>query len=651
MYKDEFGFENHEEEELRCPVCSYFFSEKKQPYLLTCSHNLCQDCIEEIAKKNLWFCPLCKHDFSKHDKKNFKVNLSFKNIVIKILKTKMIYCLTCKGIFSFSEHSRKCDEINFRETSSIYDEIKQTAEKCFEIIKTNKNQSVIDLAKSRINKQINCIWGDINTEFLESYHSALDSFLKEFPIKELNNCFGSISNFVRLYMPVSNLLGRSFNDDTFIYRNQTMFFDELEDERSVGELSDDPETKERLVSKLPIKVMHGMSEVKASPRSKSPIVIRKKEPMSELKRKQSVQHSMTSSIMESPKLLLDELFKNFNDVKFKLNKFETYSEQINFFIESLKTQIFDNFSLVENNLKNNITSIFDGICVNFKNTYRRYLLYIIDGSKKFSLYSVANRSVSTYEVEALKFNFMKLAQTVVFDESEKVYIAGGFKREVTMLKIKEEVSDGLTIYSIKENKVLKVVKMPKPRAFHSCLVVQNKMYLIGGIIANEEYVKACDCLNLESTSWEYIPKLNYDRLYPSLCVVNQKFLFAFTGITTRNDATSIESLNLVDRKKWQSIEPSDPGRCWTKPSLCGVAVINEKEILICGGKSSGTVLYSTFIYNPMEKYIYRSKDMKLGGAFNNCTAHFNRKLTMIDERGNGTTYHEFDLENETWTVL
>ncbi len=60
-----FDEELNEDDEIRCPKCSYFFSSINKPYLLPCNHNLCQNCINLLKEKTSIKCSICKNIFNK----------------------------------------------------------------------------------------------------------------------------------------------------------------------------------------------------------------------------------------------------------------------------------------------------------------------------------------------------------------------------------------------------------------------------------------------------------------------------------------------------------------------------------------------------------------------------------------------------------
>ncbi|XDV36753.1 hypothetical protein PO909_006480, partial [Leuciscus waleckii] len=68
-------------EELSCPVCSEIF---KTPVLLSCSHSICKECLQQFWKtKKTQECPVCRRKSSRRDP---PVNLTLKNLCESFLK-------------------------------------------------------------------------------------------------------------------------------------------------------------------------------------------------------------------------------------------------------------------------------------------------------------------------------------------------------------------------------------------------------------------------------------------------------------------------------------------------------------------------------------------------------------------------------------
>ena len=224
MIKQDYDFEKQEDEDLRCPICNYYFSQVTKPYILPCNHNLCFQCIELITQKNMFDCPLCRKPFNKDGKNNFKVNISLLNLIVKILKTKMIYCTKCNKIFQWTEHYNVCPESGFKETDEIIGEIQQLVNSCIQLIK--KIDYIEKLKENKSNEIINKILSnqiEIEKKFTLQSQKTIDDFYKSIP--ELNlkdsNDFNLILNFVNSCEPIASVLNINLNpgESSNIYGN------------------------------------------------------------------------------------------------------------------------------------------------------------------------------------------------------------------------------------------------------------------------------------------------------------------------------------------------------------------------------------------------------------------------------------------------
>ena len=64
------------------------------------------------------------------------MNTSLLNLIVKILKTKIIYCTKCNKIFHWTEHYSVCPESGFKETDEILGELKQLVNSCIQLIES-----------------------------------------------------------------------------------------------------------------------------------------------------------------------------------------------------------------------------------------------------------------------------------------------------------------------------------------------------------------------------------------------------------------------------------------------------------------------------------------------------------------------------------
>ena len=144
MTSNSFISEEHQEdeEELKCPKCSSFFSSITKPYILPCNHNICLNCIDFLISENNNKCPICNYKFDKN-RNLFKVNFGFLNLVIKILQTKIIYCNKCNKIFYWKEHYQSCKQKYFKNCNDILEDIKINCEESEKILKIFKKEGNI----------------------------------------------------------------------------------------------------------------------------------------------------------------------------------------------------------------------------------------------------------------------------------------------------------------------------------------------------------------------------------------------------------------------------------------------------------------------------------------------------------------------------
>ena len=194
-----FSEDQKDDDDIRCPKCMYYFSSITKPYILPCNHNICLDCIDLLIKEANTFCPLCNNKFNQDDRNNFQVNFGFLNLILKILKTKIIFCKHCNKVFYLEEHYDKCNQNNFTEPTKIFKEIKETCEEGEAVIKTlNNNKNFLINCKIDIYNYLKNILDKID----EIYNiNTKDNIIKLFNISSQINFFESktrLVNFLKI---------------------------------------------------------------------------------------------------------------------------------------------------------------------------------------------------------------------------------------------------------------------------------------------------------------------------------------------------------------------------------------------------------------------------------------------------------------------
>lgn len=194
--------EEQEDEELRCPGCFFYFSSITKPYLLPCNHNLCLDCINNLINLNNTFCPICNNFFPPQEKNHFQVNFAFLNLVLKILKTKIIFCKKCNKIFTWNDHHLQCNQKEFKETNEIMNDIKKLCENCLQIIKfIDHHKNIVLTTKNGVYQIVGEIIKEIDEKNKENYTSAIKLFFSNVMDFNVDKATNEIISFLEMCKP------------------------------------------------------------------------------------------------------------------------------------------------------------------------------------------------------------------------------------------------------------------------------------------------------------------------------------------------------------------------------------------------------------------------------------------------------------------
>jgi hypothetical protein len=150
-----------------------------------------------------------------------------------------------------------------------------------------------------------------------------------------------------------------------------------------------------------------------------------------------------------------------------------------------------------------------------------------------------------------------------------------------------------------------------PRYWHSSIYIPNRyIFIVGG--AGEKTVEVYDIdndtISLDSVLFE-------ERSEPSLCLINNAFLYAFCGFKYKiNYITSVERCNLqVKDRTWELVNYRPSG---FSIQINFFAVAYYKDvILLLGGNSPNINNKENFIYNPVNDSIESSSFSPVNDIF------------------------------------
>ena len=514
MIKQDYDFEKQEDEDLRCPICNYYFSPVTKPYLLPCNHNLCYQCIELITNKNMFDCPLCRKPFGEKGKNNFKVNTSLLNLIVKILKTKIIYCTKCNKIFHWTEHYSVCPESGFKETDEILGELKQLVNSCIQLIK--KIDYIEKLKENKSNEILNKILSnqiEIEKKFNFQSQKTIDDFYKSIPelnIKDSND-FNLILNFVNSCEPLAGLLNINFNvgDNNNIYGNNlngtgnNMFKISTEEGNELIRKCVEGNNKNNINSS---EISIGNNIINQSIVSKKNNILDESE--------MSIQQKYTGS---KGQVLLGgikgmELFDKVNyvisiykNVMEVIQRLVNYIRQVEFTTETIKSQINKNYNKYNQKIFDDLNNIYSTIAPDmdkFKSQYKKsssndlnyssdsmmsnnkegdnsfssniinipnendsdnkksnkkipYFCFIIKDTKKIMLYNVLDKTSETKEFNFFEFKLNGTMSVQYNKLNKKIFLSGGLYYEDSIFSRSKLFSDILFIFDFNNDPKIK----------------------------------------------------------------------------------------------------------------------------------------------------------------------------------------------------
>ena len=350
---------------------------------------------------------------------------------------------------------------------------------------------------------------------------------------------------------------------------------------------------------------------------------------------------------------INNVISKYNEIKEIVHKISTYTQQIDFTTKSIVSQMNNNFNILSNTINQNLAGIYDNITVSFNNYPRRHIINFIDNSKKIWLFDVRKKNSETKEFDLLK-NKLSSSCSIEYDDTDLIFISGGRANPgIFGNESLENISSNMFIILKWSNKAIELNgQMPRKRSNHSTLYFNNKLYVVGGILNESTKIRECECYNVSEKQWELLPSLNSARSSPSLCMYNNRYLYAFRGTGSNGlNLDSIEFLNIENvTNGWSIFKPEDPGMSWLPAAGGSSVVISESKILICGGVNNNYMSYCYF-FDPIRKTIFRALDIMKGAVFNTHGTTYENNVILIDWKSESTKQfgiHTYEIENNNW---
>lgn len=205
---------------------------------------------------------------------------------------------------------------------------------------------------------------------------------------------------------------------------------------------------------------------------------------------------------------------------------------------------------------------------------------------ELSLYYTKTKNLETFILD--KSEYKSLNKFNLFSSfcSAKgmLYISGGENEHSNINKETEEYND---FVSIDMNKIyddsLNIKKLPNlfvKRTWHSMIFVPNQyIFIVGG-----EHTQMVEFYDIDKNEIYLDSELKSKRCEPTMCLVNNIYLYAFCGFCPYQDFNdSIERCNLLKKKReWEFIDFSIN----INPSFFGISYYKNDEIYLISSKDN-----------------------------------------------------------------
>lgn len=183
-----------------------------------------------------------------------------------------------------------------------------------------------------------------------------------------------------------------------------------------------------------------------------------------------------------------------------------------------------------------------------------------------------------------------------------------------------------------------------PRSYHRTVVLNNKIYLIGGF-DGIEYFNKCSRFDPIKKIWKEIAPMHNRRCYISAVVLNG-FIYAMGGYDGRHRQNTAERY-CPKTNQWSFIAPMNSRR-----SDADACVMNGK-IYITGGFNGNECLNTAECYDPLTNTWQLLPNMLSRRSGVSCVAH--RSLIYVIGGFNGltrmTSGEKFDQSRNEWTSI
>ena len=352
---------------------------------------------------------------------------------------------------------------------------------------------------------------------------------------------------------------------------------------------------------------------------------------------------------------MNKLFKHFNKVRDSTNEINNFNNYMTFISDYIFKDVDYRIKALWNNILDDYNLLLNEMSSSFNQSHRRYIVTIIENTKKISIYDANLNKFKINDLEKIltQYQYLDNSMSIDHDDNDLIFISGGLE------KSEYNCSNIFLILNSSKKTIEYDGTLQERKAYHSTLYHDNKLYLIGGIDSNKKVSKECQVFSLIDKQWHNLPNLNEGRANSSICIYNNNSMYVFRGRDDKDVLDSIEYIKFNIRNSWKIFKPIDYGYVWNMAENSLVMTLDRGKILICGGEdSNGNFLSDTFLYETHTKTIYKGIDLVIPASFRSHGCFNLGKYYFIDiknKKNNNDNFglgaiHIYDPKENSWTL-
>ncbi|CAI2364622.1 unnamed protein product [Moneuplotes crassus] len=332
-----------------------------------------------------------------------------------------------------------------------------------------------------------------------------------------------------------------------------------------------------------------------------------------------------------------------------------------FLFENIRNQIeqvYKELNIEERELKKLSCTIADYSEVDINDKFSELLqnTFILKksytSSKNVHYFEWGTKHIHFYEVEkqnsekvtlSIDFNIPKFCRTVVTDEG-RIFCIGGRHQDNVCCDWMLEYLDN------EKSLVYRSPLLFRRSDFTALYSERGLIYVIGGNDAKSFYT-ACEKYDIQNDTWSRIADLNVARDSAASCIINNKYIYVFSGRTKfeKKEITDTIEMYDIDLNLWRMVN-LNPSSTWIACDLAMCMPIDTKTILLFGGFDKTARTQDCFYFHIDSNLMEKTNSLPKVGSFSNYVFSFDGYLYVVGWNNTTKNLYSYNIAERTWKI-